>query len=300
MTSGDSMASKLSAAIRAGLVLKGINQAALSAELGVSENTVSRWVKDKCLPDRESIFHLKDFFGWDDRRLGQLLEDWYENNEAEADYRVAGAEYVRWRYENDYLRFLDDLIRLDYETIDGLDPLDEGTAPQWAPIFHNSSENWRVILHRDEIVGYWLFAFLKEEHFAKARSGELRDSMITLDALDFALSPGEYLGYFVMFSLRKDHQKSRAFDCLMKSLAGTVTELAKHDRFFKSISVHAFTKLDENICETLGMKPDGEHQSGAGGVVRRYLLTGKEVANSYFARNHLVRSKYRQRFGTAV
>ncbi|MEQ9067935.1 MAG: helix-turn-helix transcriptional regulator, partial [Gimesia chilikensis] len=177
------MASKFSAAVRAGLLLKGVNQSALASKLGVSENTVSRWVQDKCLPDRESILHLKDFFQWEESRLTRLLEDWYENGGGEIGYRVAGPEYVKWRYGGDYLAFLDDIIRLDHETIDDLEPLDVGTSAQWAPVFKSGTECWRLILHRDEIIGYWQFVFLKEKFFAGFLRGELRDSMLTLDML---------------------------------------------------------------------------------------------------------------------
>jgi transcriptional regulator with XRE-family HTH domain len=291
------MSSKFSAAIKAGLALQGIGQATLAKKIKVSENTVSRWVVDSCLPDKESLSALKEFFSWDQSKLLYLLEDWYENHDFGPKYRIAGSEYVRSRYDNDYIEFLSDLIKLDYSTVGRLNDNNEGTPEQWGPIFRSFPDTWKLVLWNGEIVGYWNFVFLKEEYFWRFHSGELSDSDLEPEKMDLAVLPGDYFGYFVMFTIEESHQRSRAFDTLIKSFSDIVEDLTKSDRYFKAISAHAYTPLGAKLCNALGMSPDGVFQDDYAGEVPRFLLNGKDIKNSYLAKKSAAGVKYRERFG---
>ena len=69
--------------IKTGLTLKGIKQTALAEALNVSENTVTHWVQSRRLPDRESLYELKEYFNWSDAKLEMIVEDWHANGHGE-------------------------------------------------------------------------------------------------------------------------------------------------------------------------------------------------------------------------
>ena len=286
------MVSKFAAAIKANLFVRGITQATLAAELEVQENTVSRWVSDLCLPDKESSAALKIYMSWDDSKFLRLVEDWFENNDLKTTYRIAGPAFVREAYDDDYKTFLRDLIKIDYETVEGLDQLTEGTEEQWAPIFKQFPQTWRLITFKNEIVGYWHCPLLKEPYFEKVRSGNLQDFELHPSMLDIPLMPGNYLGHFTIFTITPDHHNTKAYDCLRRSLTKMIEELAENDRYFSAISAHAYTNMGKKLCEVLGMKEDGEINSPSGDKIQKYLLRGKDFNQSSLGRRSSVGRKY--------
>jgi hypothetical protein len=68
---------------------------------------------------------------------------------------------------------LDKLIALDYELIEALTVEHEGTTAQWAPVFIERPDTWRLIIDSAEtIVGYWHFVPLFTDDIEKAKKAK--------------------------------------------------------------------------------------------------------------------------------
>lgn len=90
-------------------------------------------------------------------------------------------------------RLLDELIRLDYETLEGLTVDHEGHTAQWAPVFMDHPETWRLIADAPgSIVGYWHFVPLFDADYELVKQGHLLDSQITTDRVRLFELPGWY------------------------------------------------------------------------------------------------------------
>jgi hypothetical protein len=147
------------------------------------------------------------------------------------------------------------LIELDYMIIDGLDLVNEGSAQQWAPVFMNYPDTWRLVVSNDKnIVGYWHFVPLDREMYLRALNGELLDSEITEDTLRYFGTPGLYDIYYVSVGIHPSHRNAKGNWLLLSSFLDVVAALAEHDVWINSICTLAFSRLGEKLCEDLKMR----------------------------------------------
>lgn len=291
------MASKLSAAIKAGLVLQGVSQNRLAGILDVSSNTVSAWVKDKHLPDRESLPELIKFFKWSDDKVAMLIEDWFENNHGERSYRVSGDVFITTRYGGNYEHFLMDLIALDESTISGISLEHEGTPRQWAPIFRQSPYTWKLLTAENEIAGYWQFICLKDEYFQHVLNGSLVDSEISIDMLDFPVVEGAYKGYFIAITTRLQDRSPNSLAMLKTSIEKTISDFARNGVLFSQFCATAFSFEGKRMCELMGMTFQMRHpRANKSEIADIFLIEGREVAQSYWGRNSIIRHAYQTHF----
>jgi hypothetical protein len=152
-------------------------------------------------------------------------------------------------------KLLDELINLDYEVIDGLNPDHEGHSEQWAPVFMDHPDTWRLITNSaKEIVGYWHFVPLFEEEGMRAREGTLLDSEITTDKVRIFELPGHYDIYFVSLVLLPRYRRSRAVMLMMNSIAEVFIDLARQGIFIRELCANAYTQSGEAVCKSLGME----------------------------------------------
>lgn len=294
------MGSKLSAAIRAGMTIKGINQTRLARDLNVSNNTVSRWVKDVHLPDKESLWSVASYFGWDEPKLSGLIEDWYENGHGGKNYRIAGHEFVSSKYGGNYEAFLTDIIALDEAVIAGISQEHEGTPSQWAPIFFHSPYTWRLIISGDEIVGYWQFVCLKDEYYAGVLEGSIVDSEITIDMIDFPVVEGSYKGYIPVIAVRAQDRGATTLSLLTETLGKTLADFAKNEILFEDFCATAFSFEGRRLCEIIGMKYQKRHPRAADGELADiFQIQGAEIARSFFGKKYpVIRRMYQTKFGS--
>ncbi|MEO0490426.1 MAG: hypothetical protein AAFZ49_12835 [Cyanobacteria bacterium J06659_2] len=292
------MTSKLSAAIRAGIHQLGISQGNLAENIGVSGNTVTSWVKDRHLPDKESLDELRRFFNWPEGKVAELLEDWFENGHGEKNYRIAGHEFVASKYGCDYEAFLADIIELDEATIAGISFEHEGTAEQWAPIFFHSPYTWRLIVRGDEIVGYWQFMCVKDDFYNDILRGSIVDSEILVEMLDFPVVEGRYKAYLPVIAVRAQDRGATTLGLLLSALNKTLEDFAKNDILIEDFCATAFSFEGRRLCELIGMKYMHRHpRAPAGSLADIFRITGKNVAGSYWGKkSRIIREKYRSCF----
>lgn len=293
------MHTKLSLMIKTGLTLKGIKQTALAEALNVSENTVTHWVQSRRLPDRESLYELKEYFNWSDAKLEMIVEDWHANGHGEKKYRMAGHEYVAERYNRNYFKFLSDIIALDKDTIGGLSDEYEGSPEQWAPIFETCTTTWRILLGYPEqnIAGYWHFISLKDKYFCQLLDGELVDSEITTKMLDFPVVPKHYNAYITMITTRHSDQGPRAFRIMIDSLIKTLVEFAENGVFLSRVGATAFSPKGKKLCGDMGMKFIRRHpRAPQNQVADVYVASGIEMMRGYIGKNRRLVSAYKREF----
>lgn len=293
------MPSKLSSAIKAGLAVKGISQAQLARALDVWPMTVTRWVRDTTWPDKESLEGLRRQFGWDEKKIAVLREDWLENGFGNRKLRLAGAEFVQAEFDGDYEKFLDVIIRLDESTIVGINKEHEGTSEQWAPVFRSSPYTWRLLVCGNEIVGYWQFMCIKPDYYEDISTGKIVDSELRVEMMDFPVMSGKnYLGYFCVIAIKSSFHGGEAFNLINKSLTERVADFSRNGILFERFFATAFTFEGIRMCERFGMVPRGRHPRAADSeVAEMFEINGSEIAKSYWGRNEIVRRAYLEAFG---
>jgi len=287
------MGSKFAAAIKAGLVIKGVSQNKFADAVGVSANTVTSWVKDKHFPDKESLLEIQQFLDWSEEKITILLEDWFHNEHGEKNYRIAGSEFVNSKYNGDYEAFVSDVIELDETTIVGISREHEGTPQQWAPIFQSSPYTWRLLILGDEIVGYWQFVCLKDDYYRRILEGSLTDSEILIEMIDFPVVEGKYRGYFVSLTTRVQDRGPKTLSLLNCSLEKILSDFARNGIIFSEFCATAFSFEGRRMCELMGMKYQQRHPRANGAQLADiFRIKSDEISKSYWARNSFILKAY--------
>lgn len=155
---------------------------------------------------------------------------------------------------------LDRLIALDYEVFENLTPSHEGDAPQWAPVFMQHPETWRLLTTESkEVVGYWHFVPLFHDDYERAVTGTLLDSEITADRLRLFELPGWYDVYFVSVVLQARFRRPKAVSLLFHSLLDVLEGLANSNVFLGRVCANGYTDSGAAICKSVGMTEVGLH-----------------------------------------
>jgi hypothetical protein len=208
--------------------------------------------------NREIEFlHFLRSLGLRDVDFKQLLP-WPEPSGIE-ELHIADLSVVsQWHWSGRQL--LEKLIALDYEILHELTPEQEGHASQWAPVFLDHPDTWRLLITpANEIIGYWHFVPLFEEDYCKAMQGRLRDSEITTDKIRLFELPGRYPIYFVSFGLLPRFRRTKGYKLLLDSLFDVFFQLAKDGILLDQVCANAFTPSGDSMCKSFGLKFVGPH-----------------------------------------
>lgn len=209
--------------------------------------------------NREIEFlHLLQSLGIADLK-GVQLPPWPEPSAIEELYIADLNNVTQWNWDGRQL--LEKLIAMDYSMFQELTPEHEGDPEQWAPVFLDHPDTWRLLITpNNEIVGYWHFVPLFENDFQRAIKGELRDSEITTDKVRVFELPGQYPIYFVTFGLLPRFRRGKGYRLLLDSLFDVLLQLAKEGIFINQICANAFTASGDSICKTFAMQQAGLHK----------------------------------------
>ena len=205
------------------------------------------------LPDADAL-PTRDLDG-----LLSLADDY-----AEPALQVADIDDVlKWGWDG--RRLLEALIELDYATTDDLTPAHEGDPGQWAPVFMNHPETWRLLTDGPEkVVGYWHTAPLFPREYELAKAGRLLDSQITLDTTPLFELPGEYDLYVVQVCMHPAYRRPRNVQLLFETFFEVLDRLSANGSFVRDVTANAFTPVGVSLCRTFNMTLLGDHsQRGA-------------------------------------
>jgi hypothetical protein len=175
------------------------------------------------------------------------------------------------------------LIALDYEIFDNLTPDHEGNPEQWAPVFMDHPETWRLLVTpSNAVVGYWHFVPLFAEEFELAANGNLLDSGVTTNKVRVFEFPGSYSAYFVTFGLRAQYRRTKGFKLLMHSFFDVLQSLAKDGIYIAEVCANAYTDSGIALCKTFGMNASCTH-SERGTIFRAQMegILASEACSDY-------------------
>ncbi len=244
-------------------------------------------------PDtRENEFaHFLDALGIRNVAPNQL-PPWPEASLIDELYVADISVVASWGWSGEEL--LKHLIDLDYLFFQDLTDSHEGHAVQWAPVFMDHPETWRlVITPGNEIIGYWHFVPLFEDAYEQARSGELLDSLITTDKVMVFEFPGDYDIYFVSIGLLPQYRRTKAFKLLLHSLFDVLLALARDGIFIRRVCANAYTDSGIAMCKTFAMTNERRHRE-RGEVYEATMLDilGAQPCNEYVAVREIYRSHF--------
>lgn len=151
-------------------------------------------------------------------------------------------------------RLLDELIRLDYQTMEGLTQDHEGQTSQWDPVFMDHPDTWRLLVNAPgNIVGYWHFVPLFDTDYNLAKQGQLMDSQITTDKVRLFELPGCYDIYFVSICIQSRYRRTPAVRLLFNSILDVFADLANEGVSIREVCTNAYTPSGVALCKSLGL-----------------------------------------------
>jgi hypothetical protein len=177
--------------------------------------------------------------------------------------RVGDIETVRrWGWSPEKL--LEVMIALDYRSLHDLDERNEGTVKQWAPIFQNHPQTWRLLYDRAEnVVGYWHFAPLFDEDYKRAVEGAMFDSEITEGRIPrFELGEAHCRIYFVQLYLACEFRQLSCQRLLFSSILQVIQQLAQQGVFISDVCANAYSDEGLAHCKTLRLEFTAKHPRG--------------------------------------
>lgn len=191
-------------------------------------------------------------------------------------------------------QLLERLIRLDYEMFEDLEEVHEGVPKQWAPVFMNHPETWRMLTTETrEIVGYWHFVPLFREEYEKATKGDVIDSEITADKVRIFELPGWYDIYFVTIGLAPKYRRPKAVAKLFQSFLSVAGDLARNGIFIREICANAYTPSGVALCKSLCMRYRVAHRERGqifsttfSEIIQAVPLEGKDALAALYSSNN--------------
>ena len=169
-------------------------------------------------------------------------------------------DVLNWGWDG--TKLLDAFIALDYATLPDLTADDEGNSKQWAPIFMEQPQTWRMLTTEPKVIkGYWHFAPLFPDDFARAKKGDLLDSEITADRVKTLAEPGQYDIYFVQLCLHPRFRRPSHHLALFRSVLSVLDELSRDGIFVREVCANAYTSPGAGVCKDFHMQPGPMHKN---------------------------------------
>ena len=296
------MVTLLSTHLKSRREARGLSQEQAADLLSVDKDTISRWERGKNRPTGRSLIEtLKLEYSISQNELN----DWFaemaiQNLNLDKQYFIRGYEYLS-AVGIDEEELLNRLIEIDVSLVPRLTLLDEGSPEQWAPIFHSSPFTWKLLTWGDQIVGYWHYLFLKDEHFERVKKGNLRDSEITLSMLEYPSlvnTDNNYKLYMIMIGVHGAHQHQGSGSKLVRSFVNEIDRFAANNVFISDFVAVAYTPQGLTLCNDFGMECIGRHTSArAGELAEIFYATGHQVAKQgHLSKHPKIARAYFRRF----
>lgn len=213
--------------------------------------------------------------------LTKLTENFFDKRKEEKLFIADINDVIKWGWDGNKL--LRHLIALDYETTDNLNEFNEGTPRQWAPVFMENPDCWKLLAFKEqELVGYYSFFALNDKVFDLAKLGQLFESQITIDSVVEMDQPGSYNIYVSIICIKQNYRK-KGFSILINSFIEQLNHLTNTNRKIDKICVNAFTDEGKVLSKNFGLKNIVSHKEYG----QIYYGTYEESKTSRLARGKL-------------
>ncbi len=147
------------------------------------------------------------------------------------------------------------LVENDYITYCGIGNANEGTAAQWEALLRDYNDSVIYLLDpQNRIVGDFNAVALPEELIQKAKSGQLLESEISYDDVEFIGFPGEYYGYILAAGILPDHRSTKNHMLLLNAWVKQLEELSEEGIFFKEWCINVFSRETEALVKGMGFR----------------------------------------------
>jgi hypothetical protein len=170
------------------------------------------------------------------------------------DYRVVTMQHLHSiGMSTDFV--VKELLKMDYDTLSGLNDQHSGYLEQWIPVVDNNPDGIRIVLTpEDKIVGYWHFVALDLEMFLRAKTGIMFDSEITCQSMRILGFPGDYLLYFVCIAVSMEFRGIKIMRLMFDSFCESLRFLADNGMFVDELCATAFTEAGIAMCKSAKME----------------------------------------------
>ncbi|MCL2702335.1 MAG: hypothetical protein FWE91_01835 [Defluviitaleaceae bacterium] len=173
---------------------------------------------------------------------------------------IVDAQQITDLFDIDYI--MEQLMHMDYETMKGLTPEQEGTVEQWVELAEEYPEMYRLLMVGKEIAGYWNIVCLDDGHFERMKNGNMRDSDITHATAQPLSGKGRYNGYFLSINLLPSFRTSKNLMLLMDSFFEQLEIYANRGIYFSRWCANAYTREGRAMCKFIGLSYACDNISG--------------------------------------
>lgn len=243
---------------------RGIKQAYLAENLGVSERTVRR-MATKGAPTSEKFLT---------RISGVLKVSRLELEQAimtGSNYLItAGKDYIQEQLGWTARQLLERLRHLDHDAVSVLQNYDldenphEANLDELVSVYWDHPDTWRVIFDDEKnVVGYWHFDVLWPDKYEQARLGALLDNQMTSEAI-MPLSISDWYDIYVAFfgvAPTYDNASANTVRRLFESLLDVIDFLSDDERgmYINRVCANALGANAFRLCKRFGMKEIAKH-----------------------------------------
>jgi hypothetical protein len=148
--------------------------------------------------------------------------------------------------------FMDEWIKIDFDSIEDITPDYIGEREQWIPIILLHSDTWRVLVDKsNKIIGYWHMTSVDEEYYEKLKNGIILDGEVNIDMISLMI-PGRHKIYFIGICLLDEYKKTRAIKLILDSLFKSFESMAKDYIFIDEMCTLAYSKNGIKLSEGMG------------------------------------------------
>ena len=134
-----------------------------------------------------------------------------------------------------------------------------GDPQQWADNHKISPKTTRILVHHNNIVGYYFFLFLDKQYIDRFRNGSMTDSDITSDMIIRPGRDGEYFCYFMDIAVLKEH-RLHGSSFLLDDFAKRILAYTEADIYVSEICTVAFTNDGKRLCVRYLMETDEKQE----------------------------------------
>ena len=273
-----------------------MTQETLAEALGVSVDAISKYERSASFIRGDLEHRLAERLGWTRDNILACREDWQARNQRQAQsaYQLLDDTLVDRYFGGSWRYAINDMITMAQSEFDFLPDELAPDRDLYLPIYDTYPDNWRAVLHKDQIVAKWSLLFLRPEHEEAFRKGNLIESELTVDRLNRLLLPGTYFGYCPALIILKRHEAAASL--LLSSFVRFLEALAERDILLHGIGTISCSPGGAQVCRDLGMTRHGAYfMDSAFGI---WELPGNAIANSIFARRSpLLRRRYAEAYG---